>query len=99
MANDFYSDTEDDQSAPETAQSDMPDKPDEEQAEGETALLPKSIFGSKMPEPGATCTFKVVHVYDDEVEVEYAKEDEDDSEMGKADSALTALGQAPDDGA
>jgi hypothetical protein len=43
----------------------------------ETALLPKSIFGDKTLEPGATCKFKVVQIYDDEVEVAYVKHEKD----------------------
>jgi hypothetical protein len=43
----------------------------------ETALLPKSIFGDKTLEPGAECKFKVVQIYEDEVEVEYVKHEKD----------------------
>lgn len=60
----------------------------DEQPENETGLVSKSLFGGKMPEPGSTCTFKVVKVYDDEVEVEYAgtedaKEPSSDDTMGR----------------
>lgn len=45
---------------------------DEQSSDQETALLPRSIFGGqKDPEVGSECKFRIVHVYDDEVEVEY----------------------------
>jgi hypothetical protein len=49
---------------------------DGEGREQETALLPKSIFGQKDVTPGSECKFRVVHVYNDEVEVEYVAHDE-----------------------
>jgi hypothetical protein len=52
-----------------------PSKPQE--AEGNTALLPKSIFGGDVA-AGQECTFKVVHVYEDEVEVSYESKSGDD---------------------
>lgn len=63
-----------------------------------TSLLPKSFFGDKEMEVGASCCVKIVAIHGDEVEVESCgdKEDsndtkEDDSEdmsgvMGKIDS-------------
>lgn len=39
----------------------------------ETALLPKSLLGPEA-KPGDSVTLKVVHVYEDEVEVAYQKE-------------------------
>lgn len=58
---------------------DMYDKPEMEPAESaepesteqETALLPKSIFGQKDLKVGSECSFRIVHIYDDEIEVEY----------------------------
>lgn len=48
----------------------QPDKPDQEEgSEGETALLPKSIFMGKDVKVGDTKEFEVVHIYSDEVEV------------------------------
>lgn len=96
MPNDFYSEDGGGSDADENGAGALPDQ--EEKAEGETALLPKSIFGNKPPEPGATCTFKVVHVYDDEVEVEYQDQEKgDESELGKADNALAMMGQPPEE--
>jgi len=45
----------------------------DESAEGETALLSKSMFGGKEPKPGEEYYFKVVRLHGDEVEVEYSK--------------------------
>lgn len=47
---------------------------DNENAVGETALLPKTILAGKNFKPGDEVVLKVVHIYDDEVEVEYATE-------------------------
>lgn len=43
-----------------------------------TALLPNNAFGGKTPEVGSVCKFRVVQVYDDQAEVEYAGHDESD---------------------
>lgn len=48
--------------------------PEKEAEGGETALLPKSILAGKEFQPGEEVVLKVVHIYDDEVEVEYAPE-------------------------
>lgn len=66
--------TESDADETETPQSDESEDKDD-QAEGETALLPKSMFGGEPPKPGDKCTFTVKHVYSDEIEVEYGKEE------------------------
>lgn len=74
----------------------MADAPAEEQTgtEQETALLPKSIFGQKDVQVGGECTFRVVHVYDDEVEVEYVKsEHKEPSGQSAADEADSAIDQ------
>lgn len=44
-----------------------------------TALLPASFFPHS-PEVGKTCKVKVVHVYEDEIEVEYVDSKEEKSE-------------------
>lgn len=45
---------------------------DDEKMEGDTALVPKSLLGGKTFNPGDEVVFKIVHIYDDEVEVEYS---------------------------
>jgi hypothetical protein len=65
-----------------------------EQPEGETALLPKSLLGGGDCQPGEKISLEVVHVYEDEVEVKPVKGDEpDQSELGKADNQLAAMGE------
>jgi hypothetical protein len=60
-----------DSSFPESTGEETPDM-----MEGtETALVPRSVFG-KEPEIGNICTFKVIGIHEDEVEVEYAGSDE-----------------------
>lgn len=65
------------------------ESPDKSEMTGETTLVPKSMFNGKVPEPGDTCHFKVVHEYDDEIELKWvdnAKEEkeEGESEMDRA---------------
>ena len=57
----------------------------EEQSGKESGLLSKSLF-PHTPEPGDECIFKVVHVYDDEVEVEYAPKKKDGGDMDNDDT-------------
>lgn len=61
--------------APAAAESKPPAAEDEAEGDvGETALLPKSILAGKDFKPGDEVVLKVVHLYDDEVEVAYAPE-------------------------
>lgn len=59
-----------------------------------TALLPKSILMGKKFKPGEEVVLKIVHIYDDEVEVAYAKssdqeeEKDDGSEMDRSSSPM-----------
>jgi hypothetical protein len=53
------------------------DKPDvQEDADGGTALLPKSILVGKEPKVGDTHKFEIVHIYSDEIEVRCKGQDE-----------------------
>jgi len=61
--------------------------------DGETALLPKSIFSDKTIEPGSKCTFEVVKVHGDEVEVKYSKEEEPKPEADMMESSMGGLDQ------
>lgn len=49
-------------------------EPQGEESEGATALLPKTVLGGKDFKPGEEVVLKITHVYEDEVEVEYATE-------------------------
>jgi hypothetical protein len=55
-----------------------PKAAESEDESGETALLPKSLFGDV--KPGQTLTVKVKRVFEEEVEVEPAECCKDDSE-------------------
>jgi hypothetical protein len=51
-----------------------------------TALIPLNALGGQSPEVGSLCQFRVVQVYDDQVEVEYvgsgeSEEAEPEAEM------------------
>lgn len=73
---------------------DAPDKPmdkgkDDETMEGETSMLPKSMFGGAEPNVGEEYIFKVEHIFENEVEVSYAKGGEEkDEEKPKGKSSM-----------
>lgn len=57
---------------------------------GESALIPKSLLMGKDFNPGDEVVFKIVHIYEDEVEIQYAtggQEEEEPSESGDMESA------------
>jgi hypothetical protein len=75
---DYYSsDPSSDGPAPANSTDDDSDPSKSDQPEGNGALVPKSLFGDGGPEVGSECKFRVVHVYDDEVELEYVKDGDD----------------------
>lgn len=104
MADSYYpqDDGADDAAAPQQSDDTPPTETnkDEQEPEGETALLPKSILAGKEFKPGEEVVLKIVHLYDDEVEVEYAKDEadsnsnekEDSPEMAGAMGKLSAMG-------
>lgn len=49
---------------------------------GETALIPKSLLMGREFNPGDEVVLKVVHIYEDEVEVQYATEEPEEEESG-----------------
>jgi beta-lactam-binding protein with PASTA domain len=55
---------------------------EEESSDAENALIPKSILAGQDIKPGQEITLKVVHVYEDEVEVQYSKGDSEAAEEG-----------------
>lgn len=79
MAKNFYND------APEADASNQPgqdtESPAEDKAEGGEGkekegdaggdMVGKAFFKGKVPDPGQTCTVKVVHHYGDQVEIQY----------------------------
>jgi hypothetical protein len=95
MPENMYGAAEDDTSAggSEMEQNKSGDRADE--MEDQSTLVPKSMFPEE-PEPGKKCTFEVVHVYEDEVEIRYAKEDKTKpkSEMDNTDEAIDKMASA-----
>jgi len=73
--------------------SDRPKKADDsEEPEEKTALIPKSLLMGKDFKPGEEVIFKIVHLYEDEVEIAYATEEKKDkSEMDKADDKMDEM--------
>lgn len=68
----------------------------EEADEGETTLVPKSMFGGKDYQPGDKCTFEIMHDHGDEVEVRHVSDQSDEkheSEMDKAAGRLGAMNE------
>lgn len=71
---------------------------DDETAEGESALVPKSIFGDSMPAVGDVIQMRVEHIYDDEIEVcpmgdEEAAEGESAKKKSTMSGAMNAFDQ------
>lgn len=63
--------------------------------EGETALIPRSLFGGHDPKTGEEYVFEVVRAYEgDEIEIKYApkKKGEEGNEEDSAHSKLDAMG-------
>ena len=74
-----------------SAEAETPEPAKPRESEGDTALLPKSLFKPEV-KAGDTCEFEVVHVYEDEVEVKYhgsesAQNEGSESEPNEMDSA------------
>lgn len=77
-----------------------PEGADNEEADENTALLPKSLFGTHKCKPGDVYRVRVVAVHgDDEIEVESAqeaKDSDDSSEMDKAQTGISAMAKEGD---
>ena len=87
-------------SNPDDAEEESNDSPVDEKKseEGETTLVPKSIFGSYECKVGDVKKFKVEHIYEDEVELSYVgKESKDEGPtMEKAQEELGMMAQEED---
>lgn len=66
--------------APPKSDGPTPERPMKDKRLGESALLPKSIIGNGEVRPGDEITMKVMHVYDDEVEVCCTSSESEDEE-------------------
>lgn len=58
-------------------------------SEGETALLPASLFGGNV-EVGHKCEVEVVGIHDGEVEIKYSKKPEEKSRQSEMEDAMEA---------
>ncbi len=79
--------------------SDASDNAPDDKAEGESCLVPKTIFSGKEINPGDECMFKVVKDYGDEIEVAYVGDDKSESSesspaMGEAMSGMDSMASA-----
>lgn len=101
MPQDYYSDNPGD-SEKANPGPDTPKPAERKDAdEGETALLPKSILAGKEFKVGEEVVLKIVRMYEDEVEVEYAKGEGGESEnedMAKAHSDMDEMADNPGKG-
>ena len=102
MPQDFYGEgdegastatAEHDESVPHDDKDGMEDKD-----EGETALIPKALLAGKDFKPGEEVVFKVVHLFEDEVEISYSNgkekpEEKPKSQMEQSGDALEKLGK------
>lgn len=90
MPENYYDSESDDESSPSQAESDESSdtsKRDKDDDDGNTALLPKSIFGGHKCKVGDIKKFKIVALYDDEAEVKYIRSDKkDDDKDDESDS-------------
>lgn len=77
------------------------EKEEQPHEDGETALLPKTILAGKEFKPGEEVVLKIVHIYDDEIEVAYATGEgggegggESETPMDKATNKLRSMAGA-----
>ncbi len=76
----FYENRSDHMAYDQSMASGNPNTGNQPRAESPTGLLPLNAFGGHTPEVGDVCKFRVVQIYDDQVEVEYVKHDGEDDE-------------------
>lgn len=73
---DSYYGATDSPAAPPDPSAKSAESDDEKDPGTDTALLPKSLFPGEPPAIGDVCSFKVEHVWEDEIEVSYVKDGE-----------------------
>lgn len=76
------------------SESEQTDK--QEKAETETFLTAKSVLGGKEAEPGSEWIFRIVRMYDDEIEWEYATDDKKEKKDDKPEPK-SAMDESMDD--
>lgn len=61
-----------------------PEKPDKdgdkEESTQDSVLVPLAVFGPKKPKVEDECKFKVIHIYEDEAEMQYVKKKDKDKD-------------------
>lgn len=102
MPTDYYPQTDTaDESPPaaDTSSEDNQQGTESNDEVGETALVPKSILAGKELQPGDTVTFKVVHLYDDEIALRPVSESkEEETESMSANDEIDAMANMPQKG-
>lgn len=68
---------------------DVAEKADPKSGEEKSALIPKSLIEGK--QPGETVSFKIVHLYEDEAEIECVGEKDDSAPKSTMDQSTDAL--------
>lgn len=94
MPEDYYDQEED--MGSESEESASPEASQRGASEGgETALIPKSLLAGKEFQPGEEVVFQIVHIYEDEVEIQYAtyepKKEKGSSPMEESESQLDEM--------
>ena len=92
MADEYYSAPDSASASPGDAGGVRSNKPQgdngNDEMEGDTALVPKSIFRGKIPEVGQDCTFHVEHLFEDEVELSWVNDKGEGAPSKKSSSAM-----------
>lgn len=81
------------------APTETPPEKESDAPESATALLPKTVLGGKDFKPGEEVVLKITHVYEDEVEVEYAPSKPTETETApepSADAEIDAMAMKGD---
>jgi hypothetical protein len=87
---DYYPEAQTDTAA-EGADNESPKSDKGEEYGGESALIPKALLAGKEFKPGEEVVFKIVHMYEDEVEIEYATDDKKDTKKSNMDMAMDGM--------
>lgn len=79
---------------PEPTEDDSP-KPESkgEEPDTETTLIPKTLLAGKEFKPGDEVIFKIVHMYDDEVEIAYATDEKKEEPKSAMDESMDDMGK------
>lgn len=81
-----------DEAAPGAAKGEDTAEKEDSQSEEQTALIPKGLLAGKSFKPGEEVVFKIVHEYEDEVEIAYATGEKKKSTMDGADEMIEKMG-------